>query len=108
MSKKTLRVLWLLTAAMALILVVATLRLADRARGQAVLGSTVYLDGRARTIQLRDAPGESSGVVAALVRGSAVTVLASVTHKGQTWYRVQKADMTPGWIPGGVVRLDPP
>lgn len=108
MSKKTLRVLWLLTAALALVLVFATLRLADRARAKAVLGSTVVLDGRARTIQLRDAPGESSQVVAALVRGSAVTVLASVTHEGQMWYRVQKADMTPGWVPGELVRLDPP
>ena len=106
MSKRRLYTLWLLTAMVAVALLVATITLADRARTYRILNGTVYLTGRENTVHLRQEPDGESPVVAAFVRGSAVTVLEVSSGEGQTWYLVQKGEMTPGWVPADQVRLN--
>jgi len=97
--------LWFLTAIVAVALLAATIALADRARTGQILNSTVYLTGSENTVHLRQGPDSESPVVAGFVRGSAVTVLEVSSQQDQIWYRVQKGDMTPGWIPADQVRL---
>lgn len=108
MSKRRLYTLWLLTAIAAVALLAATLTLATRARTYRILNSTVYLNSRELTVYLHQGPDGESPVVAALVRGSAVTVLDVSSGEGQIWYRVQKGEMTPGWVPDDQVRLKRP
>jgi hypothetical protein len=107
-SRKTLYVLWIVTSIVALLLTAATLRLAARERSQALLRQTVYLTGGGSVVGLHQEPDRASPVVAALARGSEVTVLNLNTEGGESWYRVQKRDMTPGWVPRAWIRLDPP
>jgi uncharacterized protein YgiM (DUF1202 family) len=96
--------LWLLTVIVAVALLAATIALADRARTYQILSGTVYLTGSENTVHLRQGPDWESPVVAAFMRGSAVTVLEVSRGEDQIWYRVQKGDMTPGWIPAEQVR----
>jgi hypothetical protein len=107
-SRRTLTILWIITGLVALLLAAATLRLAARSRSQALLGRKVYLTGRSSGVQLHQEPDLDSPIVAVLVRGSTVTVLDSVARGDQTWYRVQKADMTPGWVPDERISTNPP
>jgi len=97
-----------LTAIVAAALLAATLTLAARARTYRILSGTVYLTSGEPVIYLRQGPDGESPVAAALVRGSAVTVLDVASQEGQTWYRVQKGEMTPGWVPADQVRLRQP
>lgn len=101
-------VLWMLTAVVAVTLVLATVALTDRARSHRILNSTVYLNSSNPSVGLHAAPTLSSPVVAALVRGSPVTVLAVAEAAGQTWYQVQKGEMKPGWVSADTIRLSPP
>jgi hypothetical protein len=107
-SKKTLTILWIITGLVALVLALVTVRLAARATSQAVFGSSAYLAGRSNTIRLRESPDPASPVTAILVRGSAVTILDTTVEGGQTWYLIQKDNMTPGWIPAEFMSQDPP
>jgi hypothetical protein len=100
--------LWIITGLVALVLAFATVRLAARAKSQAVFGSTVYLTGRRSTIKLHEVPDPSSPVAAALVRGSAVIILDFAIGEEQTWYLVQKGDMTPGWVSAEYISQNPP
>lgn len=100
--------LWILTAVVVVTLVMATVALAARARSYRILNSTVYLSSNGPSVGLHAGPDLSSPVVAALVRGSPVTVLAVAEAAGQTWYRVQKGEMKPGWVSADTIRLSPP
>ena len=108
MSKRRLYTLWFLTAIVAAALLAATITLAARARTYRILNSTVYLTSNELVVHLHEGPDGESPVVAALARGSAVTVLDLSSGEGQIWYRVQKGEMTPGWVPAGQVRLNQP
>lgn len=100
--------LWVITGLVIVILTIATIRLAAESRNQTIPSETAYLTGRSTSIQLHAEPDFSSPAVAALVRGSAVTVINSVREGSETWYLVQKAKMTPGWIRSEHIRQDPP
>jgi uncharacterized protein YgiM (DUF1202 family) len=100
--------LWLLTVIVAVGLLAATITLAARTRSYRILNSTVYLTSKELVVHLHQGPDGESPVVAALARGSAVTVLDLARGEGQIWYRVQKGEMAPGWIPAGQVRLKKP
>ena len=108
MSKRRLYTLWLLTVIVAAALLAATITLSARARSYRILNSTVYLTSKELVIHLHQGPDGESPVVAALARGSAVTVLDVSGGEGQIWYRVQKGEMTPGWVPADQVRLKRP
>jgi 2-methylcitrate dehydratase PrpD len=107
-SRRALASLWIITVLLAVILTGATLRLATKARTQTILSETVYLTGGSSSIQLHAEADRASPAVAALVRGSAVTVIDFTDEGGQTWYLVQKANMTPGWVHSEHISLDQP
>jgi uncharacterized protein GlcG (DUF336 family) len=108
MSRKWHMLLWLLAGLTAITLAMLTVRLAARARNQTLVNMTVYVADRSGAIGLLERPDAASPVVAALVRGSAVTVLEVNTQQGQTWVRIQKANTVPGWVPLKAVTRDPP
>lgn len=108
MLRKWQKWLWLLAGVVAVALVVMTVRLATRSRNLALVNQTVYLAEQRGAVGLREGPDPASPVVAALVRGSAVTILEVTIERGQTWILVQKANTVPGWIPLEAVTRDPP
>jgi uncharacterized protein YgiM (DUF1202 family) len=108
MSGKIRTLLWVLAGVVAVVLAVATFRLAARARGQNILSQTVYVTAQRGAVGLRTEPDEDAPVVAALVRGSAVTIIEVSTQGTQTWYRIQKGSMKPGWVPADFVSRNPP
>lgn len=108
MSKKVLSGLWILTGLAALVLLVTTIGLAVKAQAQADQPITVYLTGKGLVVQLREQPDQMSRVVAILERGTVVTVTDSVTEGDQTWYHVQKAETSSGWVKAEYVSLSPP
>jgi len=106
LSNRTIRILWVITGLVALILAFSTLRLVARTRSQAILGQPIVLTGRGSAAELHQEPDPDSPIVAALVRGSTVIVLDQDQHDGQTWYLIRKNNMTPGWIPASSVNID--
>jgi hypothetical protein len=102
------KVLWVLAGIAALLLLTATVQLVARTRSQGIVGETVYLVGQTGAIRLHESPAQDSKVIAALVRGSPVTVLGLSQEEGQAWYLVQKGEMTPGWVPAYEVTRETP
>jgi hypothetical protein len=107
-SGKTLRLLWVVTAVAIVLLAVLTWRLAVRARGQALLQQTVYLDGRQNSVSLYGEPDENSDVVAVVARGSGVRVVEIWNGATGSWYRVERGRMTSGWVPARQISVDRP
>jgi len=107
-SRKIGRGLWLLAGLVTMLLLAATVGLADRSRTQAIVGESLYLVDRGGAVKLYQAPSQDSETVAALVRGSQVIVLGLIEKEDQTWYLVQKGEMTAGWIPASGASRDPP
>jgi hypothetical protein len=107
MSKKTLSALWVITALVALVLMVATIGLASKARAKAVLNSEVYLNRRSSLNVLHDQPDRFSRIIATLKRGTTVIVRDSTTEDGQTWYYVE-ARTASGWVEAEYISSSPP
>ncbi len=107
MSKKTLSALWVITALVALVLMVATIGLASRARAKAILNSTVYLNRKSGLNVLHDQPDRFSRIIATLKRGTEVIVRDSATKDGQTWYYVEARTVL-GWVEAEYVSPNPP
>ena len=98
MSRRTLSRLWIAAGLVALLLGVATIGLASRARVKAILGSTVYLTGEDRFIQVRAQPSQTAPVAAVLGHGTPVNVTDATTAGGQTWYHVSRGERRTGWV----------
>jgi hypothetical protein len=107
-SGKVRKGLWLLAGLVAVLLLAATIGLVVRSRTQAIVGQTVFLVSRGGAVKLYQSPSQDSENVAALVRGSQVLVVGLSKQEDQTWYLVQKGEMTPGWIPASGASQDPP
>jgi hypothetical protein len=107
-SDRTLRLLWTITAVAIVVLAALTWRLVIRARGQALLQQTVYLDGRQNSVNLYGEPDQNAEVVAVLGRGSGVRVMEVWNGPGGSWYRVERGQMTSGWVPARQISVDRP
>lgn len=98
-SGRALRLKWVVTAVVAVVLAVLTWRLAMQAEAQAMLQRTAYLAGPQNMVSLYSEPDRDSDVVAVLARGSSVRVVATWNGATGQWYRVEKGQMTSGWVP---------
>jgi uncharacterized protein YgiM (DUF1202 family) len=107
MSKKTLSTLWIITGLATVVLLVTTIRLANKASTQAILNSEVYLSRTSSLNVLHDQPDRFSRVIATLKRGTAVIVRDAATEDGQTWYYVE-ARTASGWVEAEYVSQEPP
>jgi uncharacterized protein YgiM (DUF1202 family) len=108
MPDRTLRLMWIGTAAVIIVLAALTWRLAIRAQGQALLQQTVYLDGRQNSISLHGEPDQDSEVVAVLARGTGVRVVEVRNGAAGSWYRVERGRMTSGWVPARQISVHRP
>lgn len=107
MSKKIISVLWVLAGLVAVVLLVATIGLAVKARDQADRGVTAYLTSGSKLVILLKQPSQA-GIVAAIVeRGTAVAIVDAITESDQTWYHV-KAGTDSGWVQAEYISLSPP
>jgi SH3-like domain-containing protein len=107
-SGRTLNLLWIVTAVVIVLLGVLTWRLAMRAEGQALLQQIVYLEGRQTSVSLYEEPDHDADVVAVVARGSRVQVVEIWNGATGSWYRVERGQVTSGWVPAGQVSVDRP
>lgn len=107
MKNSSLKIAWLLTGIVALILLVATISLTTKTVLNASSGHTAYLTSPTQLIYLHEEPNAYSKSVAIKEHGTAVTVFQ--THRGgnQTWYFVN-ADETSGWVTESRISTIPP
>ena len=90
-----------------MLLVVATVALAMKARAQTDVEVTAYVTGTGSSVYLREGAGEQSQIVTILSRGTVVRIRNSTRKNSQDWYYV-KTDDHSGWILAENVSLDPP
>ncbi len=102
------KAIWVLTAAAALLLSLASIDLVARISAErAGSGVTAYLASDSKVVVLRRTPGRSAGVAAIVDGGTSVEILATVTEQKATWYQV-KAAAGMGWVLAEFVSFDPP
>ncbi|HZD11169.1 MAG TPA: GW dipeptide domain-containing protein [Candidatus Binatia bacterium] len=73
--------------------------------GGIATGDMVYLTGRSFLVNLLDEPG--GRIIAGQERGARVTVLASTTENGSTWYQID-APTGQGWVPEENITTEAP
>lgn len=89
--------LWTLTAVAAVALSLATTHLAERARLEAPLGKTMYVDGGGAWTRMWPHPAVDDGESALIERGTQVAVQQLEVIDGGAWYYVQ-GPLHAGWI----------
>ena len=101
LSDRTISRLWLITAIVFLLLLVATIGLAVQARNQPVVGveARVY-----RRVFLREEPVGVGRIDAVLRPGTAVVITDAIDQSGAKWYQIEVGEQQ-GWIPANTVNL---
>lgn len=102
-----LRIVWILTAAVAFALGLMTVLLAIRTLEAAQMGSQAYVTGSNLRVYLRDEPKGSGRVVSVLSRDQEVRLLETEEHDGRLWARVRVGAKT-GWLLTSNLRSDQP
>lgn len=97
-SAPSMAVLWRVTAAVALILLIITLILVVNARKPAAAHFTGYINDQTATVYLRNRPTATGRTLAILNPGTEVYVDRSTSSEGMTWYHVN-TESGSGWIP---------
>jgi hypothetical protein len=88
---------WTVTCIAALLLLTATVRLSQRARSEAPLGTTMYIRGMGAQVTLWPQPGESGGEGTLVQRGTPVIVHRVERTDIGDWYYVE-GPLIRGWI----------
>jgi hypothetical protein len=107
MSKKRIRTFWIITGAVALVLVVATVYLSREAKAKEEAGYSAHILGRNSVIYLRQDPDPSSHIVTVLELGQQVFVTDISDEYAIPWAHVRAGDYE-GWVPAERVGVDPP
>lgn len=97
MTRMTTLLLWTLTLAVAIALSIATIRLLDRARLEAPLGTTMYIEGTGTWIRLWPEPTVGERESTLIERGTPVEVQQLEVTEGEAWYYIQ-GPLYGGWI----------
>lgn len=107
MSKRVSRILWITTGIAALLLAAATIHLDQRARLQAPLGETMYIQGAGGSAPIWPQPGKAEGDPDPAQSGAPVTVLDLEQTDDGVWYYIEGA-LSRGWVREGSLRETPP
>jgi hypothetical protein len=107
MSKKTIRLLWLITGAAAVVLFAATVYLSREAEAKEDAGYSAFVAGLNSVIYLRQAPDPTSHIVTILEYGQQVFVLEIPEDQANPWARV-RTDIHEGWLPAERMSAEPP
>ena len=100
----TMRILWGITAVVALILLALTVILVLKVQSAPSANLTGTISDQITTVYLHNQPSEHSSTVAILDPGTLVEVDRSTTRDGTTWYHIT-SDSGRGWIPETVLDL---
>jgi hypothetical protein len=107
MSKRIALLVWTATGIAALLLVSATLQLAQRARLEAPLGETRYIQGASAPAVLWTQPDETQGDPDHIEPGTAVTVHDVEDTDAGAWYYIE-GQLSRGWIRAASLGETPP
>jgi SH3-like domain-containing protein len=107
MKKTSLKIPWLLTGIVAMLLLIATIALTAKMVSSASSGYTAYLASPTQLIYLHEEPSAYSKSIAIKEHGTAVTVLRTHREGNQNWYFID-ADETSGWVSESRIRSTPP
>ena len=98
MSKRMMRVLWILTGAAALLLLAATIHLSRQEQIREETGYAAIIEGQNSVIYLRERPDPTSHIVTILDLGQQVFVI-DVDEEGVIpWAKVRAGELE-GWLP---------
>ena len=104
-SSTTMKILWRITAGVALILLIFTLILVVKVQSAPTANFTGTITDQVTTVYLRNQPSEDSSTNAILNPGTVVEVDRSTTRDGLTWYHI-KTESGRGWIPESYLDLN--
>jgi hypothetical protein len=108
LAQKRLKVLWAVTAVVAVLLSAATIRLYFLKNGQDILvGQQVYIAGDNQLVLLRESPFSSSTITAILELGMPVNVLEVQTNTRVPWLLVESSSGS-GWLEAQFISQEPP
>jgi uncharacterized protein YgiM (DUF1202 family) len=106
-SPPSLTIIWRITAAVAVVLLILTLILVFKTSSASTASFTGYVNDRIPTVYLRSQPTHNSRTVAILNSGSEVLVDRSTTRQETTWYHITSSSGS-GWIPETNLSLSKP
>lgn len=101
------KVLWYITAGVAVILLLITLSLTMKVQGVSSDNFTGTIKDQSAAVYLRDRPEETGRTIAILDPGTEVYIDRSTTTGDTTWYHI-KTDSGSGWIPESNLSLSRP
>lgn len=107
MRVNTLKIAWLLTGIVALLLLITTVALMVRTVRSASHGYTAYLTSPTQLIYIHEEPSAYSKSVAIKEHGTVVTVMQTRRSGNQTWYFVS-VDEASGWVSESRISSSPP
>lgn len=107
MSRKTIRTLWIMTSAIAVVLLAATVYLSREAKAKEEAGYSAHIVGRNSVIYLRQDPDPTSHIVTILELGQQVFVTGMSDETAFPWAQVRAGDYE-GWVPAERIGVEPP
>ncbi len=107
MSRKTIRTLWIITGAIAVVLLAATMYLSQEAKAKEEAGYSAHIVGRNGVIYLRLDPDPTSHIVTILELGQQVFVTDMSDEHAIPWTQVRAGDYE-GWVPAERIGVEPP
>ena len=106
-SSPSMKVLWRVTAGVAVLLLIITIILLVKVQTAPSANFTGYISGQRSTVYLRNRPSETGRTIAILDPGTEVQVDRSTTSEAITWYHV-RTESGSGWIPEDYINLSKP
>ena len=97
LSSPSMKVLWYVTAGVAVLLLIITLILVVKVQGVDTDSFTGTINDHSPTVYLRNQPDETGSIIAILDPGTEVYIDRSSTRGNTTWYHV-RTDSGRGWI----------
>ena len=111
LTDKTTRILWIITAFIAVALLAVTVTFAVQADQQSDQGGQrvrAYLQSDQPFVILLAEPDERSTVASIQTSDSAIIVTEYFRSEGEDWYQIDISEMESGWVQGRYISLERP
>jgi len=110
-TDKSTRILWAITAIVALALLAITITLAVQSNAQGEEGSQrvrAYLNSDKPFVIILAEPESRSTVASIQIAETAIIVTEYLRSDGEDWYQVDVNEMESGWVQGRYISLERP
>jgi len=107
MPKRNIKVLWIITAFVVVILIATTINMVLKERANREVGFIGYISGVNSAVFVREEPSANSTILTIVELDTPVLVTDRHDEGNQTWYRIQ-ADNVEGWLPAERVSTESP